>query len=213
MESFTITTSFGGEKGRTGQRFRGKSTPPEWSDPDIRKWLIQGVMMDIHEPDPWLAQITWEVDGGQARPIRFDVRGRDGQPIDPVLTFRKMASVIADSRLQLGDLYETVAHLWESHGYTKPAAQARKQAPRSKRGNATLPEGHFPLVAALYTMYRDDPTVLHPVQAVAADLLKFKDYENEANGDRKSWLNRVNTWVNRAKKMELIEPAKGKDHG
>ncbi|GAB3544356.1 hypothetical protein GCM10027404_00920 [Arthrobacter tumbae] len=213
METFTITTSFGGAKGVTGQRFRGIAKPPEWSDPEMRKWLLQGVKYDIHEPDPWLAQITWEVGDGEARPIRFEVRGRNGQSIDPAQTFRGMATVIANSRLQLGYLHDALANLWESHGYSKPAAFTRRQVPKSTRGNATLPEGHFPLVAALYTEYRDEPAVHNPVQAVAAQLLKFKDYENEANGDQKSWLNRVNTWVNRAKKMGLVPPAKGKNDG
>jgi hypothetical protein len=213
MESYTITTSFGSENGQQGRRFRGLEKPPEWDDPATRRWLAQSVRMDIYESDPWLVQITWEVESKEARPVRFDVRGRDGRPIDPVLTFRRMATVISDSRLLLSDLYESLAYLAESHGYTKSAAQAREHAPKSRGGNATLPEGHFPLVAALYTMYRDDPAVLHPVQAVAAKLLKFEDYENEANGDQKSWLNRVNTWVNRAKKMGLVPPAEGKQDG
>jgi hypothetical protein len=226
MERFTITTSFGAPKGTTGQRFRGLSGLPEWADPGMREWLLRGQVMNVHGPDPWLAQITWEVDGGEARPVRFDVRGRDGQAIDPAQTFRKMATVIEDSRLQLGELYETTAHLWESHGHAKPAEQARDQAPKPKRGNATLPEDHFSLVANLYTMYRDDPAVLHPVKAVAAGLLKVKGYEKEAIGitdpalseqrrteNFKSWLNRVNTWVNRAKKMGLIPGERNKENG
>ncbi|MCP8998269.1 hypothetical protein NFC73_00755 [Pseudarthrobacter sp. RMG13] len=182
--------------------------------------------MDVDDVDPWIVQITWEMEDGTSRPVRFDVRGRDGQPIDPSDTFRKMATVIEDSRVQLAGLYDDVASFWESHGHVRPAAKVRKQIPKGPGRKPTLPEGHFELIAALYVKFRDQENVSRPVQAVADFLLNHDGYREYATAvadpkltnkrraeNLKSWRNRVNTWVNRAKKMGLIPGERNKENG
>lgn len=186
----------------------------EWAGPDLARWLLGGQVMEVNEADPWLVQITWEVDNSAANPVRFDVRGRDGQPIGPADTFRRMASVIEDSRIQLAGLYSATANLWESHGYAGPAAAARRQAPKRPGRKPQLPPGHFELVAKLYTDFRDDSEIRYPVQAVAKTLSKHQNYQaNEYKGLTDKTDQRVNTWVNRAKKMGIIPPVEGKQNG
>lgn len=211
-----MTTTFISHGG-TGERV---SFPAAlMADETLRLWFDEGpedTLYAVDESAPWLLRIAWTYTNGRAEATAVDLRGREGQPITPVVWRSiQLGRLLEEARLLLAASAEAREHLFASHGYPEAAKVLSQQTPSTsgtRRGRkADYSIAQYERVAEEYIKALDLQSRT-PVKAVAVALTKdpaFAKYPGlTAKGDQ-----RVKGLIARAKKMGLIPGERNKEHG